>query len=86
MLIKHHLYYYALCLTFYNYSHLGKLNEAKVLFQDLLQSLKTMYGEKSRPMAKALHQIGGCLTPHEEYVESEYVLVITICMLILTTC
>ena len=48
------------------------LSEAKEHFRTLLEALRHRYGEKSHYMAVALHRIGGCLTPHEEYTESEY--------------
>ena len=48
------------------------LNEARRHFQDLLEALRNRDGEKSHDIAIALHRIGGCLTPHEEYAKSEY--------------
>ena len=63
------------CNNFNNYSsfcsHLGRPNVATTLYDELLITLTDTYGDDSHYVAKALHLIGGSLTPHQKYDKSE---------------
>ena len=50
-------------------SHLGNLDSA--YYEDVLTTLSNMYGDHSPDVARALHSIGGSLTPYKEYDQSE---------------
>jgi len=63
-----------LCVRIFYYSHLGKIDVAMALYKEPLTTLSSMYGDCSPNVAKALRLIGGSLTPHQKFDQSEYVI------------